>query len=71
MKKKLIIALTLFTIIIFSFAGCRKLGSASSAGDLNSTISGAVSKVESEGKSLGSAVSGAVSGVVSAVTSSK
>lgn len=69
MKKKLILILALFTLVIFSFAGCRKTGSASSTGNLNSTVSGVVSGVVSQGKSLGSAVSGVVSGVVSSVTS--
>ena len=83
------IILSIITILIISvFAGCRYLPGASgtaSGGNLNSAVSGVVSKAQSDGKALGSQVSGVVSGLqsgsqqlvsqasgtVSAVTSSK
>nr|WP_319488741.1 hypothetical protein [uncultured Caproiciproducens sp.] len=93
MKKKTILLLAITIFIIFTFVGCRYLpgasstasGSASSGMNLNSAVSGVVSKVESDAKGLGSQVSGVVSqvesgsqqlvsqasGTVSAITSSK
>lgn len=71
MKKKIILILALF-VIIFSFAGCRNQGSASSlAGTASSSVelnsaANAVSQLESNGQLLDSQVSGVVSNVESA-----
>ncbi len=65
MKTKLVLLMTMVILILFTFAGCRKLGSTSS------TVSGVVSALESDGKLLQSQVSGVVSDVNSAVTASK
>ena len=64
MKKKMILLLALIALVIFTFAGCRKVGS-----DVNSAVSDVVSKVESAGNTVGSAVSGAVSGAQSKLES--
>ena len=72
MKKKILV-IALFILIIFTFSGCRKLGSDvnSTVSGLGSAVSGTVSQVESAGGTIGSAISGTVSGVASALTSSK
>ncbi|MBW7572150.1 hypothetical protein [Caproiciproducens faecalis] len=85
MKKQIFFLLAITILIISVFAGCRYLPGASSGANLNSTVSGVVSKVESDTKNLGSEITGTVSGVasggkelvsqasgaVSAITSSK
>ncbi len=64
MKNKLILILAVLTLIICTFAGCRKLGSAT-----ESAVSNVTSKVESDTKNLGSEVTGIVSNVESKVAS--
>ena len=68
MKNKTIILSIITVLIISAFAGCRYLPGASgtaSGANLNSAVSGVVSKVESDGKTLESQVSGVVSGLQS------
>ncbi|WP_444658186.1 hypothetical protein ACRQV7_11050 [Caproiciproducens sp. R2] len=85
MKKQMVFLLIVTVLMISVFSGCRYLPGASSGANLNSTVSGVVSKVESDTKDLGSQVSGVVSdmqsggqelasqasGTISAITSSK
>ncbi|MBE6831019.1 hypothetical protein [Clostridium sp. KNHs216] len=85
MKKQMVFLLIITVLIISAFSGCRYLPGASSGANLNSTVSGVVSKVESDTKGLGSQVSEVVSdvqsggqelasqasGTISAMTSSK
>lgn len=58
MKKTLMVMISVCTLILFSFTGCKNMYSG-----IGNTASGAVSKVTSEGKVLGGQVSGVVSGL--------
>lgn len=77
MKKKLFLVCTLATLVVFSFAGCRDMnsasgtssGAASSGMGINSMVSGAMSAVNSAVDSAASGLNSMVSGAMSAVNS--
>lgn len=60
MKKKLMVMISICTLILFSFTGCKNMYSG-----IGNTASGAVSKVTSEGRAFGGQVSGVISGLQS------
>gem|GEM_PF-4181249 len=67
MKKKLILIISLFTLILFSFAGCRSTGSESSAAS-EAASGGQTSSIAASGGTVSGGQSSSISGLTSTVS---